>query len=92
MTRLDSLILLSLGRKSFSDHTFDDLLWVSGEFWVRIDVVKVLLFEIHFMAFYNPENNIVRQHPWKVGRQGISEDTVQDQNEIDNVGCQKFRR
>jgi len=74
------------------DHTFDDLLWASREFWDRIDVVKGLLFEISFMAFYNLGNCIVQQHSWGVKIQGIGEDTIQDQNEIDDIGCQKFCR
>lgn len=77
-------------RKSLSDLAFDDLLWVSGEFRNRINVVKGLFGKTSFMMFDNLQNNVVRQLSWRVGRQGISEDTVQDQNEVDNVGCQNF--
>ena len=76
--------------KSLSNLTFDDLFWVSGESRDRINVVKGLSFKNSFMMFDNLENNIVRQLSWRVGRQGIGEDTMQDQNEIDNVGRQKF--
>ena len=79
-------------RKSLSDLPFDDLLWVSGESRDQINVVKALSFKNSFMMLDNLQNNIVRQLPWRVGRQGIGEDTVQDQNEIDNVGRQKFCR
>ena len=65
---------------------------MSGEFRDQINVVKALSFKNSFMMLDNLQNNLVRQLSWRVGRQGISEDTVQDQNEIDNVGRQKFCR
>jgi len=77
-------------RKSLPNLTFDDLLWVSGESSDRINVVKALSFNNSFMMFDNLQNDTVRQLSGRVGRQGIGEDTMQDQNEIDNVGRQKF--
>ena len=78
--------------KSLENLAFDDLLWVSGEFRDRIDVIEGLLFDVKFMTVYNLENNVVRQCSRRVGWQGIGEDAMQDQNEIDDVNCQKFRR
>ena len=65
---------------------------MSGEFRDQINVVKALSFKNSFMMLDNLQNNLVRQLSWRVGRQGIGEYTVQDQNEIDNVGRQKFCR
>ena len=79
-------------RKPLFNLPFDDLLWVIAESRDRINVVKALSFKNSFVIFDNLQNNILRQLPWRVGRQGIGEDTMQDQNEIDNVGRQKFCR
>jgi len=76
-------------QKSLLDHTFDDPLWVSGEFWDQINVAKGLRL---FIMVYDLVNYIVGQHSWRVRRQGDSEGPIQYQNEIDDVGCQKLCR
>ena len=65
---------------------------MSGEFRDRINVVKGVFLKSSFMLFDNLQNNAVRYLSWRIERQGLGEDTMQDQNEIDNVGRQKFCR
>jgi len=78
--------------KLLSDLAFDDLLWMSGEFRNQINVIKGLFFKNSFMKFNNLQNIIFRQLSRGIKSQNLGEDTMQDQNKIDNVGRQKFCR